>query len=73
MKSDFPKLYERTRQHVLTSNKKLPVFVRALLPRLQDQTEYKRLAKDEDWLKQVIITCKQCHERLHSRFMDQAA
>lgn len=72
MRQSLPKLYEATRDHILLANKKLPVFVRALLPHLTDLAEFRRHTKDEAWMKQVILMCKPCFNIVNRKFYEQA-
>lgn len=65
-------LYESKREHILLTNKKIPVFVRALLPHLTDLAEFKHLVKDEAWMKQVILMCKPCYNVINRKFYEQA-
>ena len=54
----------------MLANKKLPVFIRTLLPQITDLSEYKRLSSDDAWRKQVILMCKDCHNVINNKFYD---
>ena len=73
IKEKFPCIYEEKREAILLSNKKIPVFVKVVMPLLTDYTEYKRLVNDDSWMKQVVLLCKPCFWAINTKFMEQAA
>ena len=51
IKSKFPVIYEQRREAILLSNKKIPVLIKIVLPKLLEHAEYKRLVTDDVWMK----------------------
>lgn len=58
---------------MVLGNKKLPIFVKVLFPQLEDVVEFKRLSSDEQWMKQVVLMCKNCYHKVNRKFYEQAA
>ena len=72
LKENWRELSDAKKEYLLLSNKKLPVFLRLLLPNITEVSEFKRLQKNEAWNKQVILLCKSCYSKVNLQFLEQA-